>query len=204
MNKMEQNLSRYLKVDDLSKIKKITVGIAGCGGIGSNTANNLVRLGFKNFILIDFDKIDFSNLNRQFYFYDQVDKYKSTTLKENLLRINPDLNITSITTKLTRENIKIYLKESDIVIEGFDTVENKQMLIEEIFNFRQLISTSGLGTYWNVESIKTREITKNFTMIGDFFSDTDKGDSPLTPGVSIVTGKIAAAVLKWSIGRNNV
>lgn len=200
MNRMENNLTKYLKVEEIIKIQEFTIGIAGCGGIGSNTANNLVRLGFKNFILVDFDKIDYSNLNRQFYFYNQVGESKSIALKDNLLLINPNLNIQSINTKADTTNVKELFKDCNIVIEGFDTVVNKKMLIEEIHGFKPLISTLGLGNYWNVEQIQTKEVHKNFITIGDFISDTDKGDSPLAPGVTIVSGKVAAAVLKWSLG----
>lgn len=200
MNKMENNLTKYLKVEEIIKIQDITIGIAGCGGIGSNTANNLVRLGFRNFILIDFDKIDYSNLNRQFYFYNQVGEYKTTALKNNLLLINPDLNIQTNNIKANINNAKDLFKDCNIVIEGFDSVQNKKMLIEEIHSFKPLISTSGLGNYWNVEKIQTKEIHKNFIAIGDFVSDTEKGNPPLSPGVTIVSGMVAGAVLKWSLG----
>ena len=63
------------------------IGIAGCGGIGSNVAYHLVRAGVKNFKFGDFDKIEESNLNRQFFFKEQVGLYKSETLTKNLLLI---------------------------------------------------------------------------------------------------------------------
>ena len=63
------------------------IGIAGAGGLGSNVAVNLVRTGVKKLKIVDFDVVDESNLNRQFYFMDQVGRPKVEALRENLLRI---------------------------------------------------------------------------------------------------------------------
>jgi len=92
-NKFECGLLKYFNKDDLNKIRSVKIGIAGAGGPGSNCAMNLVRCGFDNFIIMDFDKIDASNLNRQFYFAEQIGMLKTEALKQNLKRINPDVKI---------------------------------------------------------------------------------------------------------------
>jgi len=92
-NKFECGLLKYFNKDDLNKIRSVKIGIAGEGGLGSNCAMNLVRCGFDNFIIMDFDKIDASNLNRQFYFAEQIGMLKTEALKQNLKRINPDVKI---------------------------------------------------------------------------------------------------------------
>lgn len=197
MNKMERALERYLATEELDVISKKTVGIAGCGGLGSNTANNLVRLGFKNFVLVDFDRVEPSNLNRQFFFYDQIGLEKTVALSDNLKRINPSITIELHTTRLTADNISEIFEHCDLLVEAFDNVEGKKMIIEEFVGKKPLVSASGLGNYWSVDSITTREITPIFTMVGDFTSDTDSGISPLSPGVQIGAAKETAAILKF-------
>ena len=93
MNHLEERLARDLGLERLRKIQAIKVGIAGAGGLGSNCAFNLVRSGFKKLAIVDFDRVEPSNLNRQFYFADQIGLAKVAALKDNLLRINPDLEL---------------------------------------------------------------------------------------------------------------
>lgn len=201
---MENGLKKYLTENELGKIRGLKIGIAGCGGLGSNAVQNLVRLGFRNLLLVDFDIVEATNLNRQFYFYNQIGDIKCHALKYNLEMINPNLNITTKTTIITRKNIYEIFKDCDLVIEGFDKVQDKIIIIEELLNIIPLISASGLGEYWKVDSITTREINRNFTIVGDFISDVDNGISPLSPGVQIAAAKEAAAVLKFALGGQHV
>ena len=84
------------------------IGIAGTGGIGSNVAMHLVRSGITNLKFGDFDRIEKSNLNRQFYFEEQIGKYKSETLKENLTKISQG-NYEVEVIKFEKENIHVFL-----------------------------------------------------------------------------------------------
>ena len=68
----------------LTKIQNKTIGIAGCGGLGSNCAIALARIGIGKLIIVDFDSIDKSNLNRQYYFIDQIGKPKVDALEYNI------------------------------------------------------------------------------------------------------------------------
>ena len=97
---LEQGLYKYLKSTELEKIKNTKILIAGSGGLGSNAAMMLVRCGFEQLTLIDYDDIEPSNLNRQYFFSDQVGQAKVIALQENLLRINPNLKLTIIKDKL--------------------------------------------------------------------------------------------------------
>ncbi|MBN2618513.1 MAG: sulfur carrier protein ThiS adenylyltransferase ThiF [Spirochaetales bacterium] len=178
-------------------ISKIVIGIAGCGGLGSNAAQNLVRLGFSNFVLVDFDIIEESNLNRQFYFKDQIGLIKSYTLKENLLKINPNLNILTHNLFLHEGNIKNIFESCNYIIEGFDTVQSKKMLIELLANSKKIVAASGLGNGFDVENITTKVISESLTIIGDFKSDISKGIMPQSPGVQIAAAKQAAVILRY-------
>lgn len=196
MNEMYKGLSNYLSNEELDTISKVNIGIAGCGGLGSNCAHALVRLGFLNFTLVDFDKVEPSNLNRQFFFMKQIGDDKSKALKENLLMINPDLNIEVESVRVTKDNIQDLFIQSDIVVEAFDRSETKMMLLQELGSLKRIVSGSGLGNYWNTDGIKTNEVSNNLTFIGDHVSDVEKGVNPLSPGVYVSAAKQAGAVLK--------
>jgi sulfur carrier protein ThiS adenylyltransferase len=93
MNITEQGIARHIGPEALARLQHVRVGLAGAGGLGSNCAQALVRSGFKRFVLVDFDRVEPSNLNRQFFFPDQVGLPKVVALGANLLRINPDLDL---------------------------------------------------------------------------------------------------------------
>lgn len=196
MSLMESGLELYLKENELNAIRKAKVGIAGCGGLGSNTAHALVRLGFRNFHLIDYDIVEPSNLNRQFFFYKQLGETKCNALKDNLLQINPNLNIKTSSIKINSSNIHTLFDEYEIVVEGFDKPQYKKILLEELSASKKIISASGLGNYWNTDAIVTHELGENLTIIGDLTSDVESGVSPLSPGVFTSSAKQAGAVLK--------
>lgn len=149
------------------------IGIAGCGGIGSNVAYHLVRTGVNYLKFGDFDKIEDSNLNRQFYFENQVGLFKSETLVKNLNLINSKAKFDYEIIKFNRENIYDFFKNCDIVIEAFDKKEYKAMLIEELLpKGKIIISASGIGSF-NTEDIEIKKIGKNLFIVGDFKTDTD-------------------------------
>ena len=149
------------------------IGIAGCGGIGSNVAYHLVRTGIDYLKFGDFDKIENSNLNRQFFFKNQVGLYKSETLAKNLSAINPQGIFQFEIIKFDRANIKTFFSDCDIVVEAFDKKEYKAMLIEELLPLGKIIvSASGIG-HWDTNNITTKKIGKNLTIVGDFEKDTD-------------------------------
>lgn len=199
MNLMEIGLTQYLKEWELEKISSLKIGIAGCGGLGSNTAHALVRLGFKHFLLVDFDKVEPSNLNRQFYFYDQLGELKCKALKNNLLRINPDLNIEISDIKIEKNNVSELFSGIDIVVEGFDKSFYKKMIIEELGSTKKIVTASGLGNYWEIDDIKTMKLGNKLTIIGDLKSDVEDGVVPLSPGVYTSSAKQAAAVLEMTL-----
>ncbi len=156
----------------INKNKKI--GIAGAGGIGSNVAVDLVRCGFKNFFIVDFDLVEKSNLNRQFFFESQIGMPKVEALKNNLLNIYSDLNIDIFNGRVDRDNCNSLFMDCDIVIEGFDKKENKVIVIEQLLGTKELIvSSSGIGGD-DINSIEVKEIYSDFFVVGDGYSDIDK------------------------------
>lgn len=146
------------------------IGIAGVGGIGSNIAVNLVRSGIKELTLVDFDRVEESNLNRQFYFADQIGGLKIDMLRENLLRINTELKISTIAVRLNSSNLQNCFSDCSIIVEGLDSAKEKKMFLEEFAgDSRTVVSASGIAGS-GLHAITSRSYG-NCTIVGDFVSD---------------------------------
>jgi len=146
------------------------VGIAGVGGIGSNVAVNLVRSGITSFTIADFDTVESSNLNRQFYFEDQVGQPKVAMLLENLLRIDPSVGIKVFPERLDEGNILEVFADCSIIVEGFDGSEDKKMLLETFAgDSRPVVSASGIAGSC-VDDLSSRSLG-NCCIAGDFTTD---------------------------------
>ncbi|MCK5761153.1 MAG: sulfur carrier protein ThiS adenylyltransferase ThiF [Candidatus Delongbacteria bacterium] len=142
-------------------LSNAVVGIAGCGGLGSNIAVSLVRAGIGNLIIADYDVVELSNLNRQYYFTEDIGKKKVYALAERLNQINSSCKINVIDKKLERSDIATLFGDADIMMEAFDKAEYKQWLIEE-WSFRlpekPLISGNGLGGIGKWEKLKVKKV----------------------------------------------
>ncbi|WP_425061263.1 hypothetical protein SCACP_20510 [Sporomusa carbonis] len=198
LNQFEQGLNRYLPTDILAKIAEIKIGIAGAGGLGSNCAQMLVRTGFRNFKIIDFDILDASNLNRQFYFMHQVGRSKVEALKDNLLLINPDINIEIIQGKFESDMAAGFFADCDAVVEAFDRPEYKKLIVETYINSgKLLVAASGLAGWGNSDDIVIRQIKENFYLVGDLTSAIGPDCPPLAPRVHIAAAKQADIILNY-------
>jgi sulfur carrier protein ThiS adenylyltransferase len=112
-----------------TKLRSKAVGIAGCGGLGSNCAVALARVGVGKLIIADFDIVDSSNLNRQYFFSDQVGLPKVVALRDNIARIDRSIMVEAHEVMLDPENIPDVFKQCDVIVEAFDKAEMKQILI---------------------------------------------------------------------------
>ena len=151
-----------------------TVAICGLGGLGSNIAISLARAGVGKLILIDFDKVDVTNLHRQQYKASQIGRYKTEALSENLKEIAPYVELETHTTRMTEQNVVELLKEADVICEAFDDAQAKAMLTNSVLeNFPQkyFVAASGMAGIGSANSIRTRQITKRFYLCGDGVSD---------------------------------
>jgi len=171
------------------------IGIAGVGGIGSNVALHLVRSGVKYFKIVDFDEITETNLNRQFYFRDQLGRRKVDKLKENLERIMPDLIIEKEFKLLTPENIAGTFEDCDIIIEGFDKPSCKAFLIDVLAKSgKTVISACGVAGM-DADAIKVKKVSASVFIIGDF--KTDISDKKLfSHKVSLAASLMAGIALE--------
>jgi len=169
--------------------------------LGSNCAFNLVRSGFKKLKIVDFDVVEPSNLNRQFYFLDQLNTSKVNALRSNLLRINPDLEIEALNIKLEKENIEQVFEECDIVVEAFDKAAYKALIAESFFSSGKLVvCASGLAGWGKSDDIVVKKIHEKFYMVGDFVSEVNEDLPPISPRVNIAAAKQANIVLSYALG----
>jgi len=197
MDAFIKNLIKKIGEDNFKKIQKVRIGLAGAGGLGSNCASNLVRVGFKRLTIVDFDIIDPSNLDRQFYFMDQIGMSKVAALQTNLLKINPDLELKIISEKIDEKNIKRLFNDCDVVAECLDKAEYKKMLVSELLPLGKfIVSASGLGGIGSSDDIKVHRIKKNLVIIGDLKSDIAQTPA-LSPRVSIAAAKQADVILEF-------
>ncbi|MCX6984400.1 MAG: sulfur carrier protein ThiS adenylyltransferase ThiF, partial [Lentisphaerae bacterium] len=151
------------------QLRKKRVFIAGAGGLGSNVAVSMVRAGVTDLTIADFDRVEPSNLNRQQYFRDQVGMLKVDALKENLLRINPDLKIKTVCEKITPQNCKFIISASaEIIFECFDRAEAKAMIAAFCMRERSkipVITVSGLAGTGKCGAIKVRKGPANLWIV---------------------------------------
>ncbi len=201
MDAFVKNIIKKVGKDNFRKIQNARIGLAGAGGLGSNCACNLVRVGFKRFTIVDFDIVEPANLDRQFYFIDQIKMNKVDSLKANLLRINPFLELKMINKRIENTNIKELFNDCHIIVECFDRAEYKSMLVSEFIHSGKLIvSASGLGGIGSSDDIRVHKIKKNLIIIGDLKSDIDRTPA-LSPRVNIAAAKQADVILEFVINR---
>ena len=176
-----------------------TVAICGLGGLGSNIAISLARAGIGKLILIDFDRVDITNLHRQQYKADQIGMYKTDALAENLKEIAPYVLLELHTERITEDNAITLLKGADIICEAFDDVECKAMLAEIVLTEmrdKYLVSASGMAGMETANSIKTRRITSRFYLCGDETSEVSDGIGLVSSRVMICAAHEAHTVLR--------
>jgi len=180
------------------KLKNKTVGIAGCGGLGSNCAVALARVGVGKLIIADFDIIEESNLNRQYFFHKQIGQKKVYSLEENIQLINPTILIEAHDVKLDSNNIIEIYNDCDVVVEAFDKAEMKHMIIEivnENLPHTPLVVGLGVAGWGDNNSIHTRQID-NLFICGDEKKEATENHPPLAPRVGIVANMQANIVLE--------
>ena len=182
-----------------TKFSSVTVAICGLGGLGSNVAISLARAGIGKLILIDFDRVDITNLHRQQYKANQLGMNKTDALRDNLLEIAPYVTLETHTICVKEENATHLLQGADIICEAFDDAECKAMLtnlvLEEMPD-KYLVAASGMAGFGSANSIKTRKITSKFYLCGDEQSDVQSEGSLVSSRVMLCAAHQAHIVLR--------
>lgn len=160
---MLERLEWIIGNDNIVKIKKTKVLIVGLGGVGGYVACALARSGIMDFVIIDNDTVDVSNLNRQIVAtLSTIGKKKVDVLEEILHDINKDIKVTKYDLFLTSENISdVITSEIDFVIDACDTVKTKEAIILECLNKNiSFISAMGTGNRMDPTLIRIMDIKK--------------------------------------------
>ena len=182
-----------------TKFSSVTVAICGLGGLGSNVAISLARAGIGKLILIDFDRVDITNLHRQQYKANQLGMNKTDALRDNLLEIAPYVTLETHTICVKEENVTHLLQGADIICEAFDDAECKAMLtnlvLEEMPD-KYLVAASGMAGFGSANSIRTRKITSKFYLCGDEQSDVQSEGSLVSSRVMLCAAHQAHTVLR--------
>lgn len=185
----------FLRNDPLvtQRANNSKVAILGLGGLGSNIASILVRVGFKSLTLVDFDRVELSNLNRQFYNQTHIGKFKTEALKEQLLLINPSLNLKILNLQITSENLDEVLRGENIICEAFDSAASKALIMEYASTCKSkfFIFGNGMSGYESVDLMKTIKFGENSIICGDFKG----GEYLMAPRVMACAAMQANAVI---------
>jgi sulfur carrier protein ThiS adenylyltransferase len=171
-----------------AKLKQGVVGIAGLGGLGSAVAVALARAGVGTLILVDFDVVEPSNLNRQQYEIGHIGMPKSEAMADVLNRINPYTTLYTHAVKLDRENISSIFKEAMVLIECFDGPDQKAMLVEsarEDLPDTYIIVASGMAGFGDSNRIQTIRAGKKIFITGDQVTAAEPGRGLMAPRVGI-------------------
>ncbi len=182
-------------------LRRSTVGIAGCGGLGSQAALSLARAGIGRLILVDFDRVEASNLNRQQYFLEDLDRPKTEALSARLRAVNPEIRITALAERLEPAGVAVAFAAADVLIEAFDRAEDKRWLIEawcRAFPDRPVVAASGVSGLGRNGALRERR-SGMIVMCGDGESDPDEG--LCAPRVAIVANMQANAAVEFLVGR---
>ena len=193
----------YLTPEERAALESARVGIAGAGGLGSNCAMHLVRAGVKHLTVVDFDVVNESNLNRQFFFRDQLGQKKVVALKDNLLRIEPDADIRIADVRLDAESTKELFSDCAIVVEAFDTVAAKAMILAALASSgKKLVTASGLAGWGRSNAIRLHRMGADIVAVGDGETSVGKGVAPVSPRVGIAAAMEANSVVAMLLGKD--
>ena len=179
------------------------VAICGLGGLGSHVAVALARAGVGHLHLIDFDRVDLSNLNRQQYFTFQLGQYKTVALADTLKRIAPYCDIRTDTVRVTEENLPGLLARDGIICEAFDRPEAKAMLasgVLERFPEKYLVAASGMAGLGSANTIRTCRAMGRLYLCGDGVSDVGEGLGLVSARVMVCAAHQAQMILRLLAG----
>ena len=149
--------------ENLDKLKNSHITVVGLGGVGGYVAVLLARAGIENFTLIDFDKVEETNLNRQIIATQSTLGMPKTEALSNLLKsINPYVNLSLTSERLTTDNLnRLINQDADYVIDAIDSVKDKTDLCDYCYKYKiKIISSMGSGNRISVPEYQVLDIYK--------------------------------------------
>ncbi len=202
-------VKKFMNKQKFERIKKTlknsSVGIAGVGGLGSNAAVALARAGIGRLVLVDFDRVEESNLDRQYYFLDQVGTTKVEAIRNNIKRVNPEIKITVHNNKLKKGSMEKPFIDVDVVIEALDKAEMKAEFIEEILlklPDTPIVAASGVAGYGHCDRINTQRIGKLYICYDEHAPSSDD-DILLAPRIALMANWEANLAVEIILGEDS-
>lgn len=189
------------------KLQKARVAIAGLGGLGSNIAVMLARSGVGHLLLVDFDTVDTTNLNRQAYRIPHLGLPKTQALSQILREINPYIDLETRCLRITSENAAAVFGSYPIVCEAFDSAANKAMLVNTLLERCPdtiLVSGNGMAGYGDCNAIATRRTMRRLYVCGDAETDIGDGMGLMAPRVAVCAGHQANLVIQLILQEQTV
>ncbi|MCD8357338.1 MAG: sulfur carrier protein ThiS adenylyltransferase ThiF [Clostridia bacterium] len=181
------------------RMKRACVGIAGLGGLGSNIAAMLARTGVGHLILVDFDTVEPSNLNRQNYFISHLGMRKADATAKLLHEINPFIKIEHHNVRIDASNAVELFGGCDIVCEAFDNPDCKAELVSTLLSGTEnirMVAGSGMAGYGSCNEIVTKKRMSRLYVCGDEKTAAANGVGLMAPRVSVCAGHQANMVLR--------
>lgn len=189
----------------LKSLKRARVGIAGCGGLGSAVAVSMARLNVGRLLLVDYDLVEPSNLNRQQFFVDQIGLPKVEALRDNLERMNPFIIVETRELRLTRENLSEVFSGCMVLAECFDNPEMKRemtLAVRRQMPGTPLVTVSGIAGHGPSQEIGVRRVFDDVYLVGDHVSAARPGQGLLAPRVAVAAGHQANVILRLLLGKD--
>lgn len=188
-----------------AKFKAACVGIAGCGGLGSNIAAMLARSGVGRLIIADFDVVEPTNLNRQMFMIRHLGMSKTEALKSLIGEINPYISVETHCVKINEDNAPEIFGCCDVVCEAFDDPDVKAMLVNTLLSKNRTVkiaAASGLAGLSSCNDISTRRIGERLVICGDGVSAAADGVGLMAPRAAVCAGHQANAALNFILGNS--
>ncbi len=185
------------------KLNSAAVAIAGLGGLGSHVAIMLARAGIGKLLLIDFDHVDATNLNRQAYRINQLGTAKTEALAQLLREINPCVQLELIQKRITDENCLEHFSSYNIICEALDVDTSKAMLVNTILSEcpeARLVAASGLAGYGSANLIQTKRYMKRLYVSGDGESAVAGGEPLVASRVMLCAAHQAQMIIRLILG----
>ena len=186
------------------KLRNGRAAIAGLGGLGSNIAVSLARSGVGHLLLVDFDVVDVTNLNRQVYMIPHLGMPKTEALREILAQINPWLDVRTEQVRVTPENVRELFSGWPVVCEAFDRADQKAMLVSSLLAQcpdTTVVSGNGMAGLGDANLIQTRQQMRRLYVCGDGMTEISPGVGLMAPRVAICAGHQANKVLQLITGQ---
>lgn len=194
-------LARRIGATERERLAEARVGVAGLGGLGSHIAVMLARSGVGMLHLVDFDRVDESNLNRQHYFREHLGCRKTDALAEQLLRIDPQLELALDCVRVDAGNAAALFAGERIVCEAFDDAACKAELVNALLTGTEatVVAGNGMAGAGPAEAVVTRRAGRRLYVCGD--GATDVADAALyAPRVTLCAAQQALVALRLALG----